>query len=135
MKLFLFSIILFNSIEIIAQPEEIEHIKIGVDTTQEVLLFPHIENYYDGEIPISVLGSLDGIQAAENYKIISFVISYPRGEKNIAITIQGNVIPKNVIEDIYKYSMGDMIFITNIVTEDENKILFDLVPMNLIPIE
>ena len=135
MKLFLFSFILLNTYFLIAQAEKIEHIKIGLDSTQKENLFPHINQIYEGEIPIAQLGDLEGIQTAVNYKIISFVISYPHGEKNLAVSIAGNVIPKEVIEDIYKYSMGEMIFITNIVTEDTNKNIFEITPMNLIPVE
>ena len=135
MKLFLFSFILLNTYFLIAQAEKIEHIKIGLDTTQKENLFPHINQIYDGEIPIAQLGDLEGIQTAENYKIISFEISYPHGDKNLAVSVAGNVIPKEVIEDIYKYSMGEMIFITNIVTEDTNRNIFEIVPMNLIPVE
>jgi hypothetical protein len=31
--------------------------------------------------------------------------------------------------------MGEMIFITNIVTEDTNRNIFEVVPMSLIPVE
>ena len=135
MKLFLFSFLLFNNLVVLAQPEEIEHVKIGLDSSDVENLFPHIDHIYDGEILISQLGDLEGIQTAKNYKILSFVISYPHGEKNLSVDIKGNVIPKEIIEDIYKYAIGEMIFITNIVTEDINKHIFELVPMNLIPIE
>jgi len=135
MKLFLFSFILLNNYLLIAQPDKIEHIKIGLDSTQQENLFPHINQIYEGEIKIAQLGDLEGIQTAKNYKIVSFLISYPHGEKNLAVNIQGNVIPKEIIEDIYKYSMGEMIFITNILTEDIDKNVFEIVPMNLIPIE
>lgn len=135
MKLFLFSFILLNNFLLIAQYENVEHIKIGGDSTQQENLFPHINQIYDGEIPIAQLGDLEGIQTAKNYKIISFVISYPHGEKNSEVSIAGNVIPKEVIEDIYKYSIGEMIFITNIVTEDANRNIFEVVPMSLIPVE
>jgi hypothetical protein len=135
MKLFLFSFILLNNWLLIAQTEKIEHIKIGVDTTQQENLFPHINQIYDGEISITELGNLEGIQTAENYKIVSFVISYPLGEKNLAVNIKGNIIPKEIIEDIYKYALGEMIFITNIVTEDVEGNIFEIVPMNLIPVE
>jgi hypothetical protein len=135
MKLFLFSFLLLHNLLVVAQPEEIEHVKIGLDSSKVENLFPHIDHIYDGEILISQLGDLAGIQTAKNYKILSFVISYPHGEKNLSVDIKGNVIPKDVIEDIYKYAIGEMIFITNIVTEDINKHVFELVPMNLIPIE
>ncbi len=135
MKLYLFSFILLNHCYLIAQPEKIEHIKIGIDSTQQENLFPHINQIYDGEILITELGDLEGIQTAENYKIVSFVISYPHGEKNLAVDVKGNVIPKNVIADIYKYSMGEMIFITKILTVDTNNNIFEIVPMNLIPVE
>jgi hypothetical protein len=135
MKLFLFSFILLNNYFSFAQPEKIEHIKIGLDSTQQENLFPHINEIYEGEIQIAQLGDLEGIQTAKNYKIVSFVISFPHGESNIAVNIEGNVIPKEIIEDIYKYSIGEMIFITNILTEDINKNIFEIVPMNLIPIE
>lgn len=135
MKLFLFSFLLLNNLVLVAQPEEIEHVKIGLDSSDVENLFPHIDHIYDGEILISQLGDLEGIQTAKNYKILSFVISYPHGEKNLSVDIKGNVIPKEIIEDIYKYAIGEMIFITNIVTEDINKHIFELVPMNLIPIE
>ncbi len=135
MKLFLFSFLLLNNLVVLAQPEEIEHVKIGLDSSDVENLFPHIDHIYDGEILISQLGDLEGIQTAKNYKILSFVISYPHGEKNLSVDIKGNVIPKEIIEDIYKYAIGEMIFITNIVTEDINKHIFELVPMNLIPIE
>jgi hypothetical protein len=135
MKLFLFSFLLLHNLLLVAQPEGIEHVKIGLDSSKVENLFPHIDHIYDGEILISQLGDLAGIQTAKNYKILSFVISYPHGEKNLSVDIKGNVIPKDVIEDIYKYAIGEMIFITNIVTEDINKHVFELVPMNLIPIE
>jgi hypothetical protein len=135
MKLFLFSFLLLNNLVVLAQPEEIEHVKIGLDSSDVENLFPHIDHIYDGEILISQLGDLEGIQTAKNYKVLSFVISYPHGEKNLSVDIKGNVIPKEIIEDIYKYAIGEMIFITNIVTEDINKHIFELVPMNLIPIE
>jgi hypothetical protein len=126
---------LLHNLLVVAQPEGIEHVKIGLDSSKVENLFPHIDHVYDGEILISQLGDLAGIQTAKNYKILSFVISYPHGEKNLSVDIKGNVIPKDVIEDIYKYAIGEMIFITNIVTEDINKHVFELVPMNLIPIE
>jgi hypothetical protein len=135
MKLFLFSFLLLNNLVVLAQPEEIEHVKIGLDSSDVENLFPHIDHIYDGEILISQLGDLEGIQTAKNYKVLSFVISYPHGEKNLSVDIKGNVIPKEIIEDIYKYAIGEMIFITNIVTEDINKHIFELVPMNLISIE
>jgi hypothetical protein len=135
MKLFLFSFLLLHNLLVVAQPKGIEHVKIGLDSSKVENLFPHIDHIYDGEILISQLGDLAGIQTAKNYKILSFVISYPHGEKNLSVDIKGNVIPKDVIEDIYKYAIGEMIFITNIVTEDINKHVFELVPMNLIPIE
>jgi hypothetical protein len=135
MKLFLFSFLLLHNLLVVAQAEGIEHVKIGLDSSKVENLFPHIDHIYDGEILISQLGDLAGIQTAKNYKILSFVISYPHGEKNLSVDIKGNVIPKDVIEDIYKYAIGEMIFITNIVTEDINKHVFELVPMNLIPIE
>ncbi len=135
MKLFLFSVLFLNNLFLIAQPEEIEHIKIGMDSTQQENLFPHINEYYEGEIPIAQLGDIEGIQTAKNYKILSFVINYPHGEKNLTVEVKGNIIPKEVIEDIYQYALGEMIFITNIVTEDENKNIFELIPMSLIPIE
>jgi hypothetical protein len=135
MKLFLFSFILLNNYLLIAQYENVEHIKIGGDSTQQENLFPHINQIYEGEIPIAQLGDLEGIQTAKSYKIVSFIISYPQQEKNASVNIQGNVIPKEIIEDIYKYALGEMIFITNIVTEDTNKNIFEITPMNLIPVE
>jgi hypothetical protein len=77
MKQFLFSFILLNNCLLIAQPEKIEHIKIGVDTAQQENLFPHINQVYEGEISIAELGDLEGLQTAENYKILSFIINYP----------------------------------------------------------
>lgn len=118
-----------------AQPEKIEHVKIGVDSSKQENLFPHINQIYEGEILITELGDLEGLQTAKNYKILSFVISYPLGEKNLAVNVKGNVIPQEIIEDIYKYALGEMIFITKIVTEDIDKNIFEIVPMNLIPVE
>ncbi len=126
---------MLNNYLLFAQPEKIEHIKIGLDSTQQENLFPHINQIYEGEIPIAQLGDLEGIQTAKSYKIVSFIISYPQREKNASVNIQGNVIPKEIIEDIYKYALGEMIFITNIVTEDTNKNIFEITPMNLIPVE
>ncbi len=135
MKLFLFSFLMLNNLFLVAQPEKIEHVKIGLDSTQQENLFPHINQYYEGEIPIAQLGDMEGIQTAENYKIQSFIINYAHGEKNVSVEVKGNIIPKEVIEDIYKFALGEMVFITKIVTEDENKNIFELIPMNLIPIE
>lgn len=135
MKLFLFSFVLLNNLILVAQPEEIEHIRIGMDFTHLENLFPHINEYYEGEIPIAQLGDIEGIQTDENYKVLSFLINYPHGEKNLTVEVKGNVIPKEVIEDIYQFALGEMIFITNIVTEDESKNIFELAPMNLIPVE
>lgn len=135
MKQFLFSFILLNNCLLIAQPEKIEHVKIVVDTAQQENLFPHINQVYEGEISIAELGDLEGLQTAENYKILSFIISYPHGEKNLSVDVKGNVIPKEIIEDIYKYAMGEMIFITDIVTQDRDKNVFLIVPMSLIPVE
>ena len=115
--------------------QEIEHVKLGVDTTVTANFFPHIDRFYEGEIPVSYLGDPRGIQVVEGLKVISFSISYPYGNLNKVVPVKGNRIPEDIITDIFRNSLGEMIFITNIVTlSDENKKLH-IVPMSLIPIK
>ena len=135
MRLFLFNLFIFECFLGFTFSQQIEHVRIGQDTLVSENLFPHINQYYEGEIPIVQLGDLEGIQTAKNYKVNSFVVSYPKGEKNISIKVEGNVFSKDLIEDIYKFGLGQMIFITDILVEDENKKTFKAVSMNLIPIE
>lgn len=135
MKLFLFSICLLSGGVILAQGGEPEHVKIGIDTTSEVRCFPHIDRFYEGEIPISYLGDPEGIQASNGLRVISFCISYAAGNTNKTVPVKGNRIPEEIVREIYANSLGEMVFITNIVTlTDENKRI-DLMPMHLVPVK
>ncbi len=137
MKPFLFSIsILFAAFQGISQVEEPEHVKIGVDTTAvEISYFPHIDKFYEGEIPVEYLSDPKGIQVTEGWKVISFSISYPYGNQNKVVPVRGNTIPTDIIKDIYANSLGEMIFITNIVTLNEENRRVHLVPMSLVPVK
>lgn len=133
MKLLLFSILVSCALPLTAQ--ETEHVRIGKDTVGVVMsFFPHIDKFYEGEIPVEYLGDSDGIQVVEGWKVISFSISYPFGNQNKVVPVKGNTIPAEIIRDIYVNSLGEMIFITNIVILNAENRRMHLVPMTLVPV-
>lgn len=134
MKPWLFNVLIFAAFPALGQ-EEPEHVKIGIDTTAEVNYFPHIGPFYEGEIPVIYLSDPDGIQAGTDLLVISYSISYPYGNQNKIVPVKGNRIPEEIIRDIFANSLGEMIFITNIVTLNDKGKRVDLVPMTLIPVK
>lgn len=134
MKRYLFSFAFLSAFCGFSQ-EKIEHVKLVADSVVETNYFPHIDRFYEGEIPIAYLGDAEGIQVAGGWKVISFSISYPYGNQNKVVPVKGNLIPEYIIKDIYANSMGEMIFITNIVALNEKKNALHLVPMHLTPVK
>jgi hypothetical protein len=131
MKVLLLNCYLLVSYFGISQYEPIEHVKIEKDTLSVLNCFPHIANFYEGEIPIGILFSATGIEVNEMYRVISFSMSH----QNKIVNIRGNYIPKNILQEIYKTTLGEMIFFTNIVALNVKDEIVHIVPMTLIPIK
>ena len=113
--------------------QEIEHVKVG-GRQEETTFFPHIGRYYEGEIPVSVLGDPEGIQVGKGWEVVSFCISYPCESLNKTTVVTDFLIPERIIRDIIANSLGQMIFITNIVARDAYGNTANPIPMNLIPV-
>lgn len=123
MKMWMLSLLVAGNT--FAQPVETVRIK-----RDPAAVFPHVDKYYDGEIPVDLLGDPKGIQAGPDCHVVSFTISYSI-EK---IVVPGNQIPRHIVRDIYRSSLGEMIFITDIKALDEKGEIIYLMPMHLIPV-
>lgn len=123
MKMWMLSLLLAGNT--FAQPVETVHIK-----RDPAAAFPHVGKYYDGEIPVDLLGDPKGIQAGPDCHVVSFTISY----SNEKIAVTGYQIPKYILQDIYRSALREMIFITDIKAVDENGQIIYLMPMHLIPV-
>lgn len=114
---FLCSIISFSQ-------EEVEHIVIKKEASAADY-FPHIANFYTGDIPIQQLGDLNGIRNNLNWKILEFNLTFPCGRDSQKHVIEGNVIPTEIILEIRKCAIGDLLFITGIkAVDDDGKIVY-----------
>lgn len=131
-KILLLNLLLFNSDVLLSQNEQIEHVKIAKDSLKPNNFFPHIEHYYDGEIPIQFLGYPHTISIGKDCTISSFSISFP--SQPAPVLVKGNMIPDDVVYQISKQCLGQMIFITNIIAFDTKNELINVKPMTLIPI-
>jgi|GEM_PF-2782946 len=127
--LLLFSLLLVKS----SLSQEIEHIKVGKEA-ESIALFPHIGSYYQGEIPISVFDNPAGIQVGKGWDVISFSISYSSENQDKTSKVKGYAIPQQIVRDIFANSLGQMVFITNIVAVDTKGNHVNIIPMNLIPV-
>lgn len=129
----LLSLLLFTSGVIFSQEAEIEHVKIAKDSLKSNNFFPHIDHYYEGEIPIQYLGYPHTISVGKDCSISSFSISFP--SQPAPVLVRGNTIPDDVVYQISKQCLGQMIFITNIVAFDKNNEMIHVKPMTLVPIK
>jgi hypothetical protein len=103
---------------------EVEHIELKKEPASGDY-FPHIANYYTGEIPIQQLGDLGGIQNKLNWKVLEFSLTFPCGRDTQKILIEGNNIPNEVLLEIRKCALGDLLFITGIkAMDDAGKIVY-----------
>jgi hypothetical protein len=125
MKIWMLSLLLAGPA--FTQPTGVETVRIARDNAS---VFPHIGKYYDGEIPVTVLGDPKGIEGGADCYVVSFTISYA----NQKVSVPGRNIPRHILQDIYKSCLHEMIFITDIKALDENGTIIYLMPMHLIPV-
>ena len=128
-----------SSQPVVEEPEELTSTVLPVEeeTQPEVAvkkknMFPHIEGYFNGDIPVSILSSEKGIQLNEDIKVVAFDIHYESLNGTETAAIVGNTIPKQVIDKIKRYNMGYMVFITDIKGVDRNGKVLSLPSMNFI---
>lgn len=133
MKKLLLSTLLLPSFVSFGQGEPVQHVRIAKEASKQTNFFPHIENYYDGEIPIAYLGYPYSISIGKGCAIASFLIAYPSSPT--PVLVKGNTIPDDIIYQISKQCLGQMIFITEIVAFDSDNNLINVKPMTLIPIK
>ncbi len=95
-------------------------------------MFPHIEGYFNGEIPVSVLGSDKGIQLNDDIKVVAFDIHYESLTGPETASIVGNKVPAKVLEKIGKYNIGYMVFITDLKGVDRQGKVLSLPSLNFI---
>jgi hypothetical protein len=114
--------------------QKIESIQLK-KTTVESDYYPQIEGFFQGEIPIIKLGSLDGFITKIGWKILSFEMNYISGRDYKTQRIYSNVIPDSIIVDISQNSMNEQIFFSKIMAIDDLKVAHLLNSMTLIPIK
>jgi hypothetical protein len=132
MRIAILSVFIFCSIRIFSQ-EEIEHIQL-IKEYSDGDFFPHIENVYSGEIDFKKLGSLLGIQNKLGWKVISFELNFECGRGSKQYSINQSSIPMDILEEIKKCALGEMLFFTHIKALTKNDEVIYLMPFNLIPI-
>lgn len=95
---------------------------------------PHIDDFYTGEIPYARLSS-GVIECNDEVQIISFKIHYNTPEGTATREVVGNRIPKSVLDQIRRYNIGYMLFITDITGQGTDGKFIKLTSLNFVATE
>lgn len=119
--------------EAIVDVEETEEIVPPVSNKTKTML-PHFGVYYTGEIPVNVLMK-QVLLTNDELAVISFNIRYFDQYGETEKKVKGAKIPLSIIEDIKKYNIGQMVFITDVMAEHRSTgNQYPLSSMNFTPI-
>lgn len=127
--LFLLSGLLFSTM---LWSQETERITLK-KTVSEKDYFPFIEGIYRDEIPLEKLGSKAGLQTPLGWEVLSFQLGYSTGSLYKTITINARNIPDSILIEIRKNCLNEQIYFTHIRARDNAGMLYEMVPMTLIP--
>lgn len=133
-KILVLCLLCFETITNFIVAQEIEKITLKKEY-KESDYFPSIEGYFQGEIPMLKLGSLDGLITKIGWEIKSFDIDFITGRDYEVFHINSNKIPDSLIIKISNSSIGQLVFFTNITAYDETNTRHVLKNMSLIPIK
>lgn len=93
-------------------------------------IIPHINGYYAGDVPLSQLCG-KGIEINETIEVKSYLLYYSTLKGDKTIRINGEAFPASICEDIRAFGIDQMIFITEIIGEDEAGIKHQFTSLNL----
>jgi hypothetical protein len=102
-----------------------------IQLRKEIIFFPSIAGYYEGQINYSLICDEDGIKCSNGFTIDHFNLEY--GNKKSSIN--GNKIPDSICVQLGSYYIGEMVFFTNITAVNNLNERIFLSPFSLIPIK
>lgn len=97
-------------------------------------IFPHVKQYYHGEIPIDFWLKNNQIELNDELKVYSFLITFPAGKQTVEYQFQSDSIPLKVLEYIKISCLNEEVFINQIKAIDLKGELFIIPSMSLTPI-